>query len=112
MRLRTNTLAEDILTARNTLTQRTSGRCVCSIELQTDGLNPGDYAGLVALQGNYGTVGVKIDENGDKRVLVCKRGENGRQIEEDSVSFYGKHIFLKIVFDFENSKDIASFYFS
>lgn len=113
LRLRTNTLAEDILTARNTLTQRTSGpRCVCSVELQTDGLHPGDYAGLVALQGNYGTVGIKVDENGDKRVLVCKRGEHGQQIEADSVLFSGKCIFLKIVFDFENSKDIASFYFS
>lgn len=113
LRLRSCTLTKDILSARNTLTQRTGGpQCAFSVKLETDGLKPGDYAGLVALQGNFGTVGVKIDENGDRKMLVCKRDQNGQQYEEDFVQFSGKRVFLKIAFDFKDNRDIASFYYS
>ncbi|MGE5612941.1 MAG: glycoside hydrolase 43 family protein [Bacillota bacterium] len=113
LRLRTSSLATDILSARNTLTQRTSGPwCAFSVELETDGMKPGDYAGLVALQGHYGTVGIKLDRNGEKKILVCKNGGNGKQVEDEAVCFSGKRIFLKIAFDFEDESDIASFYFS
>jgi beta-xylosidase len=113
LRLRTNTLAGDILTARNTLTQKTCGpRCAFTVELEPDGMKPGDYAGLAALQGNYGTVGIKVDANGERKILVLRKNSDKHRIEEDSIPFSGRHIFLKIVFEFENSIDIASFYFS
>lgn len=113
LRLRTNSLAKDILTARNTLTQRTSGpRCAFSVELDTHGLKAGDYAGLVAFQSNYGTVGVKVDQDNISKVVVCKKDKNGQQIEEASVVLSGKSVFLKIAFDFENSRDVATFYYS
>ena len=80
LRLRTNTLTKDILTARNTLTQRTSGpRCAFSVELDTQGLKAGDYAGLVAFQSNYGTVGVKVDEDNVAKVVVCKKDDKGQE---------------------------------
>ena len=61
LRLRTQTLADDILTARNTLTQRTSGpKCTFAVELDSEGMKAGDYASLVTLQGNYGLIGVFI----------------------------------------------------
>lgn len=113
LRLRTNTTASSILTARNTLTQRTSGpKCAFSVELETDGLKPGDNAGLAALQGNYGMIGVKVDENGERIITAYKRGSNCQQMEEEKVRYSGKHIFFKIIFDYENDKDTASFYFS
>lgn len=113
LRLRTGGLAKDILTARNTLTQRTSGPgCAFTVELETGGMNRGDYAGLVALQGNYGTVGVRIDGGGDAIISKCKKGDSGLIIEEANVRFSGKRILFKIEFDFRNNKDIASFYFS
>jgi len=113
LRLRSTSLAKDILTARNTLTQRTSGpRCAFTVELDTEGMNPGDYAGLVALQGNYGMIGVMADENGLKRVVVSKRDCEGNQKDEMYLPFPGTRIFLKIEFDFEDSIDTASFYFS
>ena len=113
LRLRTKTPAKDILTARNILTQRTSGPgCSFTVELDTEGMQPGDYAGLVALQGNYGAVGVKLGSKGEGKVLVCGRNGSGRQTAEYEVRFSGKRIFLKIAFDFENGRDIASFHIS
>ena len=37
-------------------------------------MKAGDYAGLVALQGNYGMVGVSADANGLRRIIVSKKG--------------------------------------
>lgn len=113
LRLRTQSLAGDIFSARNTLTQRTSGpKCVFSVELDTEGMKPGDYAGLTAFQGNYGLIGVKADESGSKRLVVSKKGIDGSQAEEECLLISSSCIFLKIEFDFENSIDIAKFYFS
>ncbi len=113
LRLRTENLAGDILRARNTLTQRTSGpSCVFTVQLETNGMKAGDYAGLVAFQGSYGTLGIKSDEHGEKRILTCKRGGKGQQMEDESVPFGGSRIFLKIAFDFEDGKDLATFLYS
>ncbi|HZK35184.1 MAG TPA: glycoside hydrolase 43 family protein [Bacillota bacterium] len=113
LRLRTNALADDILSARNTLTQRTSGpKCAFTIELDTEGLRPGDYAGLVAFQSKYGTIGVKADRDNTKRILVCKRNEEGKQVEEAIAPLNGPCIFLKVGFDFRDGIDLVSFYYS
>lgn len=113
LRLRTQSLAKDIMSARNTLTQRTIGpRCTFSVELETEGMKVGDYAGLVAFQSNYGMVGVKVDDDGLRKVVVCKKGNDGQQKEEECILLEGKRVFLKIVFDFENGRDIAKFYYS
>lgn len=113
LRLHTSTTAKDILAARNTLTQKTSGpRCVFTVELEHRNLKLGDYAGLAAFQGNYGTVGIKAELCGARRVLVCKKDDYGHQYEEDSAEVSGDRIFLKVAFDFYNSRDVASFYFS
>lgn len=113
LRLRTENIAKDILSARNTLTQRTSGpRCAFTVTLETGGLKPGDYAGLAALQGNYGTIGVQKDENGNRAVVVCGRDAGGRQVVKDSVPTSQMNVHLKVVFDYENDRDTASFFFS
>lgn len=112
LRLRTRDISADLLTARNTLTQRTSGpECQFTVELDTEGMKPGDYAGLAALQWDYGTVGIKVDSDHGRRVVVSRNRGDGVKIEDDSVPFSGRNIFLKIAFDFENG-DIASFYYS
>ena len=112
-RLRTENIAKDILSARNTLTQRTSSpRCAFSVALETGGMNPGDYAGLVALQGNYGTIGVKADGNGGRKVIVCGRDDGGQQCVKDAIAISQMNVYLKIVFDYENDRDRASFFFS
>jgi len=113
LRLRTRNTASDILTARNTLTQRTIGpKCSFTVELETSGMNPGDYAGLVALQWHYGLVGVKVYEGGRKRILVTCRTTDELIREEESCLINTNRVFLKVTFDFEDGKDTAAFYYS
>lgn len=113
LRLRTEAVAKDFLSARNTLTQRTCGpRCTFSVALETCGMKAGDYAGLAALQGNYGTLGVKVGGNGDRRIILCGKGEDGQQIEQEAVPLSQDNVYLKIEFDYENDRDKAYFYFS
>ncbi|MGB4046259.1 MAG: glycoside hydrolase 43 family protein, partial [Halanaerobiales bacterium] len=60
LRLRTGQISRDILEARNTLTQRTFGpECSACVAIEVNGMKDGDYAGLGALQKNYGLVAVK-----------------------------------------------------
>ncbi|MDF2985529.1 MAG: glycoside hydrolase family 43 [Eubacterium sp.] len=113
LRLRTGSVAKELLNARNTLTQRTGGPgCSFTVEMETKGMKAGDYAGLTALQGTYGLIGIRVDENGLKRILVSNKGSDGRQKEDGYILFSDKQVFLKIQFDFQDSIDIAKFYFS
>lgn len=50
--------------------------------LDSSGLKEGDYAGLCALQGRYGQIGIAV-ENGKKNLLYlaesCRRQHSGIQ---------------------------------
>ncbi len=104
--------ADKLLSARNTLTQRTSGpTCEFIVTLSTRGMKPGDFAGLVALQGNFGAIGVKVLDKGERKLVSSRRIDGGDQkdyivnnLKEDNIRF-------KIAFDFIDSKDIAAFYY-
>lgn len=107
LRLTTAQLASGILDARNTLTQRTEGPdCTCETAVLTAGMKNGDFAGLVALQSNFGTVGVKMEENKKYIVMSDKTGEL------ESVELKGDKAYVKIYFDYEDSRDIAEFFYS
>lgn len=113
LRLTTGTLSTGVLQARNTLTQRTEGpSCTGITLLDTSGMKPGDHAGLIALQSHFGTVGVKVTENGDQFITMCIKGENGSEQVIESVKCEKKEVYLKIHFVFENSMDMASFSYS
>ncbi len=110
LRLKTNSLAKELLGARNTLTQRTSGpQCTFTVELDAKGMKDGDYAGLAAFQGQYGMIGVIVDDNGAKRIAVSKRGIDGTQTEEVSKYLSSDKVHLKVAFDFNYGKDLATF---
>ncbi|MBD2867070.1 glycoside hydrolase family 43 protein [Paenibacillus arenilitoris] len=113
LRLRTGSLTDSVVRARNTLTQRTEGpSCTGETVLDTARMKPGDHAGLVALQSHFGTVGVKMADDGGKFVAMCVSGGNGEEIERESVRFDGGILYLKIRFEFEDSVDLATFYYS
>lgn len=112
LRLRTNTLAKDLLTARNTLTQKTMGpNCTCSVKLDATQIKTGDYAGLVAFQSTYGMIGIRKETDGTKRIVLTKR-EDGREIVEQSICLDEEDIWLKVYFDFQKGVDEATFYYS
>ncbi|AIQ17580.1 glycoside hydrolase [Paenibacillus sp. FSL H7-0357] len=113
LRLRTGQIADSILWARNTLTQRTEGpACSAETVLDLSGLRPGDRAGMVALQNGFGTVGIAAGEQGRFNVGMCVNGGDGGEETVESVEFTSDQVYLRIVFNFEDSLDQADFFYS
>ncbi len=113
LRLTTGHTVKDILSARNTLTQRTEGpACSGEILLSTGGMQPGDYAGLAAFQSGYGLIGVHAEDNGLKSIFMAvKKPVGGLQIR-DSVALNQDDVCLKIDFSFTDGRDEATFFYS
>lgn len=113
LRLTTGTIAGSVVYARNTLTQRTEGPACSGITvIDVSHMKPGDRAGLVALQNHFGTVGIQVEADGARFVAMCvNRGDGGEETAEN-IRFEGNRINLKIDFHFEDSADLAHFFFS
>lgn len=110
LRLTTGQLAENLMDARNTLTQRTSEpACAFSVRMETDGLKEGDYAGFCAFQSLYGQIGVRVRDG--KKEIVMTRRDGVKQLHEVTCDFVGDRISFMIVFDFRNFVDTADFFF-
>ena len=111
-------LAGSLTDARNTLTQRTFGEVCCgSVLMDVSGMLDGDYAGLAALQDQYGFVGVKMS-GGKKYIVTVFAPERSDFVagvpgeETDSVPLDSDLIFLRVCFDFRDAVDEAFFYYS
>lgn len=111
--------------ARNSLTQRTVGpKFTSETAIVTDGMKPGDYAGMVALGSDYGMVGVKCDENGNRYIFQGSGSANGSRpadttpiTENETASqVEGTNpVYLKIEYSFNTGStrsDKANFYYS
>lgn len=81
LRLHNRTMADDLMNARNTLTQKTkapySEFTVC---LECDGMKNGDYAGLCVLMEKCGQIGV-MQKNGKRSIVMQRR--SGKRAEFD-----------------------------
>lgn len=107
LRLTTGSIRDDVLFARNTLTQRTEGpACEATVTAELTGMKDGDFCGLIALQSHYGTVGIKAENGRKYLVMTTKDGEQFRQ------EYTKESCHLRIFFDFEDSRDIATFFYS
>jgi arabinoxylan arabinofuranohydrolase len=105
LRLRTGHVADDLLQARNTLTQRSYGpRSSGWIAMDTGGMLDGDYAGLAAFQQEYGFIGVTREE-GRRYIVMVEKG-----VEKARTELEQEQVYLKIDFDFVT--DRAKFYYS
>lgn len=112
LRLRTGKLSGSVEFARNTLTQRTEGpACSAVTLLDTTSMQAGDYAGLVALQRKFGTVGIMVGENNERRIVMSVNGGDSQETIE-SHPYENSQVYLKIDFDFRESVDLAHFYYS
>ena len=130
LRLKNNTLATNLLDARNTLTQRTEGpSCSSIIKLDTSGMKAGDYAGLSAFQFKYGNVGVYVADDGSKKIYMANNGgySNSATVGDsynnivEQTNLSGNEIYLKVDFLFNKvdssgsssyNIDKANFYYS
>jgi beta-xylosidase len=100
-----------LVTARNTLTQRTFGPvCSGSTAIDVSKMKEGDYAGLTLLQRKFGIVGVK-DAKGSKSVVMIN-AQTGMPIETESILLKQKKVYLKAECDFRDKTDIARFFYS
>jgi beta-xylosidase len=111
LRLTTGRVDEDVLGARNMLTQRTFGPVSsATIKIEVAQMKDGDCAGLIALQRRYGFVGVRTEGDSKSIVMVGVRSNRPEQIE--SVPLTQPVIYLRIECDFRDRTDKAYFYYS
>jgi len=111
LRLTTGRVAADVLSARNTLTQRTLGpECSGATAVDVSNLKDGDFAGLLLLQKNYGLVGVR--SRGGTNTLVMVNAGAGQPTEAESVPLTRHTVHLKAECDFKNRADTARFFYS
>ncbi|HHU19149.1 MAG TPA: glycosyl hydrolase 43 family protein [Bacilli bacterium] len=112
LRLTTGQLTDHVLQARNTLTQRTEGpTCTAITRMDTTDMKSGDHAGLIALQSNFGTVGVQVNPDGEKSLTMTTKDGVIETIIEEKLNATNI-IDLKIEFNFVDSIDLARFYYS
>lgn len=111
LRLTTGRKSANLLDARNTLTQRTFGpESTGAVAIDVSRMKNGDYAGLAALQKQYGFVGVKMDGNAKSIVMVD--GSSGSAVEVEQVPLTRDRVYFKAEMDFKNQTDKAYFYYS
>ncbi|GAE29599.1 glycoside hydrolase family 43 protein [Alkalihalobacillus hemicellulosilyticus] len=113
LRLETCQLANSVLQARNTLTQRTEGpMCSASSKLELSHMKVGDHAGMIALQSHFGTVGVKALGRNHYHVVMTMKQEGRNEEVIEKVSYDQDILYFKVDFNFVDSQDIATFYYS
>ena len=111
LRLRSTTVTDNLMEAQGTLTQRTAGpRCISEVHLDATGLKPGDRAGLCAFQSNYGTIGVEVDNNGQRFVTAILRRPGFRGMPEQldtltHVPMTGNDVWFRIRYVFTPQVD-------
>lgn len=111
LRLKTDRIDNDFLLARNTLTQRTIGpECSGSTSININGMKDGDFSGLALLQKKYGLVGVKKEKGNNYIAMVSS--ESGDVKELERIPFSAEKVYLKAECDFDELRDMASFYYS
>lgn len=112
LRLKNNQVCDGLLTARNTLTERTvTPKSVYTIEGDFSNLKDGDYAGIAAFMGEYGQIGVTKDD-GQLYLFMTSKSEGEKRVAVSDVpNFDASRVFLRIVFDFAGD-DKAYFYYS
>lgn len=120
LRITTGRVDDNVLAARNMLTQRTIGpECTGTIALDVSNLKPGDFAGLALLQRGCGLVGVKAYSEGSQIVMVntVERDRRTEPVEVESVELTQSKVYLRAVCDFREKagggqNDTARFFYS
>ncbi len=111
LRLTTGRIDTILVTAKNTLTQRTVGpQCYGSTCMDVSNMKEGDFAGLTLLQRKFGIAGVKF-ANGAKSIVMIN-AQTGKPVEAEVVPLLQKTIWLKAECDFRNKTDLAGFLYS
>ena len=116
LRLTTGRTDSDVLSAKNTLTQRTFGpESSATTAVEISKMKEGDCAGLIALQKEYGFVGVKTEKDGKYIVMIGQDSET--KTEYEKIPLEEERVFLRVDCDYNiinesQREDKAYFYYS
>jgi beta-xylosidase len=111
LRLTTGRVDNDVLEARNMLTQRTFGPVsAATTKIDVTQMKDGDCAGLIALQRRYGFAAVKMKAGNKSIVMVSAQSNRPEEIQ--SIPLKQPIVYLRIECDFRNRTDKARFYYS
>ena len=121
--VKTDKICKNIVQAANTLTQRTfTEHCAGSVEIDASKLNDGDIAGLCALEGEYGFIGI-TKQDGKYKLITAEHKipytpwSMGVFDDEEPVITSEKELSspklkLKATFNLEHTKEQVQFAFS
>ena len=110
-RITTSRTDSRVVSAKNTLTQRTFGpKCSGRTLVDGTGMKDGDMAGLVALQDDKGFVALAKDGGSYKVVMYTGNKDGERQAASQALS--GSKVYLRIDFDLPIDRGTAYFYYS
>ena len=110
-RITTSRTDSRVVSAKNTLTQRTFGpKCSGRTLVDGTGMKDGDMAGLVALQDDKGFVALAKESGSYKVVMYTGNKDGERQAESKALS--GSKVYLRIDFDLPIDRGTAYFYYS
>lgn len=118
LRLKTGSLANSIMNARNSLTQRTFGKtCTSESAIEVSGMKDGDYAGICAFQNDYGQVGVMKEDGKTYLYYGAGQWKQDNDIvdtmtiaDADKILLEQSKVYLKINYNFGTNK--ATFQYS
>lgn len=103
----------ELTQAANTITQRMRyPGCAAEVTVDGSGLREGDYAGLCALQGNYGMIA--LTRRGGELCLAMITIGSGADVQWriwETAPAEKERVRLKLEVDFTRMKDTASFYY-
>ena len=116
----TGTVSKNPTEARNTLTQRMAyPACYGTVTVDATGLKDGDVAGLIALQGKYGMIGIAKEGDIYSLVRLVREeavkgfgiGSNDHEpgVITDRVKLDGPVVKVRIEADFADMKDEVAF---
>ena len=110
-RITTSRTDSRVVSAKNTLTQRTFGpKCSGRTLVDGSGMKDGDMAGLVALQDDKGFVALAKDGGSYKVVMYTGNKDGERQAASQTLT--GSKVYLRIDFDLPIDRGTAYFYYS
>lgn len=119
LRITTGKLCRSVTEAQNTLTQRTCYPC-CAAEVHLDAsdLQEGDTAGLCALQGCYGFIGLRKQHGQHYLVMehavsadASNQPSAADVITEACIPWPSSHVTLRLETEFKQMHDTAAFYY-
>lgn len=123
-RIRSGKISPNLVLAANTLTQRMMGpACEAYVTVDASAINDGDYAGICALQGNYGLIAITREEGNYYLVMINKEdkpedsiwgpkgGDKSPGREIARISYGSSRVTLKVKANFVDNIDEAEFYY-